>query len=95
MQVGETEEGEDQEFDYEINMETSSDDKGRVRYKRIYDAKYKIPPQQKLKEINIQEILNNSEKVQKRIAIYKKYSNSIITALMGFASLCMILMYLY
>ena len=64
LKIDESDDDEDIDNDYEIN--TKIDDH-KVKYKRVYDAKYKIPPSEKAKNLNITMVLNNQDKIQNKI----------------------------
>ncbi|CDW90585.1 UNKNOWN [Stylonychia lemnae] len=83
----------DDEEDNEYEINTKSDDH-KVTYKRVYDAKYKIPPSEKVQSLNYTMVKNNDEKMQNKIKKYKRYSNFITTLLMGLASVGVFMLYL-
>lgn len=86
---------EDEDLDrFDINMD---DGRSKVRFKRIYDAKYKIPTSSNkvVENLNIANLFKNSNKIQRRLTAYKRTSNIVTTFLMGLSGICMIVLYIY
>lgn len=56
LQLSEDDE-DDSDLQYDINLNSQQDIEKQKKYKRVYDAKYKIPPTQKIIEMNIDDII--------------------------------------
>ena len=97
LNIDNDDDNEDEEIDndrFEVNMDT-----GRhkpLRYKRIYDAKYKIPRAGKLpSDLKITAVINRSRAALKFMCCYKYFSNTLTTLLMGASGLFLVALYIY
>eukprot|EP00347_Sterkiella_histriomuscorum_P022995 403336357 len=90
------EDDEDEEDDiYDINMASHQDIEKAKEFKRVYDAKYKMPQNQKMIEQNIDQIIGKQAKIYKHVRRYKKATNVITAILMGASAVCIFMMYLH
>jgi hypothetical protein len=84
-------------------METG--DNKKKKYKRMYDSKYKIPTVKKsaaefsrsvtVKNAAASQQAAKEAKLQDKLIIFKRVTNSFTTLLMGLSSIAMILLYIY
>lgn len=96
LKIHDGDEDDDIDDSYGINLKVQDEEEeGRRKVKRIYDAKYKIPPNKKLVEYNIDQLISRKSYILKHLRRYKQATNIITTLLMGASAICIVMMYLY